>query len=541
MSNTKSTAKNTIREKIDGMVKRAIVKTLFEQVGPPNPFAKRNDAKNVYASEDYTSIWDALPEGVPADEPSVSATQADFKRWFIRNYLESSSSPLRLEPSERDQLVAQFDEMDPNQVVEWINANPNELFSFSPYENDNMALVKILAAYTNSKGVRQRMTAQAGLIDQMSNATADGDAPEEEPGRQRTGQGDVEDTLQAAQNVLSRDPTERLNSRQAVDNRIKTALGKLHRSGEAKAIMQFLFDKSGNHGSQEAVMEMIDQLHDRIMEVTADYTDMFIDSMFEAFGKVGLPEEGAESESESRFNQQAAFNQAVSSVAPNASAKDIAAFRNALMADMGDGTTVHETILNKSASDPGVRDAVIRAVMEVFENSDMDMQFFAGDNDGSPTSSADDAAYEEFVKKFVDAMFDAFTEEGPELQQAFAEGVTDFAAKLQASGVKKGIGSQELGVFESVLMTDVDGQRRVVDIFLNGDVDDAVSYDEAWEAAFEKFKAETTKQTLFNSLGDYIDIQPDIVELRHEVFDTVRAASHEDLENLRGVMSSVKE
>jgi hypothetical protein len=150
--------------------------------------------------------------------------------------------------------------------------------------------------------------------------------------------------------------------------------------------------------------------------------------------------------------------------------------------------------------------------MEVFETNTLELEasFYAEGADG-------DARFEQFVGEFVDVMFDAFTEEGPEMQQAFAEGVADFAAKLQASGVKKPIGSQEIGVFESILLSDVDGQRRIVDIFLNSDAEDAAAYDEVWQASFEKFKSELDKQTLFNSLGDYIDSQPDVIALRREV------------------------
>jgi len=514
-----STPTSNLRAKFDTMVKKAIVKTLFEA-------PVRNNPKNSYASEDYASIWDALPEGVPGDEPSVSATQSDFKRWFIRNYLESNTSPLRLEPSERDQLLAEFEAMDPNQMVEWINANPNELFSFSPYENDPMALVKILAAYTNSKGVRQRMHAQSGLIDQMSNAQPGVDAPE--PPAEKTGrmtQDDSETSLQAVQNMVSGDATERLNSRQAVDNRIKTAMGKLAGSAEVKMIVRYLLNRSNdkNDVKHSTTMEMIDQLHDKVLEATADYTDLFVDSMFEAFSKVGFPEEG-ESDSEAAYSQQAAFNAAVSTLVPNASANDIAIFKKALTAPMGDGTTVHETILNKSASDPGVRDALVKAVMEVFENNKLDLEagFY------SDAGSDGDAKFEAFVGNFVDSMFDAFREEGPELQQAFAEGVADLSAKLRAAGVRKGIGSQEIGVFESILLSDVDGNRRIVDIFINGDAEDPAAYDEVWEASFEKFKSELDKQTLFNSIGDYIDIQPDVVNMRHAVFNTVKSGADND-------------
>lgn len=514
----------TIRAKIDEMVKRAIVKNLF--VSEAGPAGVRNDPKNIYASEDYTSIWDALPETRPndnPDEPSVSATQADFKRWFIRNYLESNTSPLRLEPEERDQLLAAFEAMDPNQMVEWINANPNELFSFSPYQGDDMALVKILGAYVNSKGVRQRIAAQAGSIDQMANGTAeDMKAPEKSTSGRMT-QDDSEITLDTVKGLVSSDATENLSSRQAIDYRIKAAMGKLGSSQEVKMVVQFLFNKNRDEQSQSTVMEMIDELMDKVLEATAEYTDMFVDSMFEAFGSVGFPEEN-ENESETAYNQQAALSTAISEIAPGASSKDIAIFKKALGADMGNGMTVHEMILNSSASDPGVKSAIIKAVMEVFETNTLDMeaQFYA-----DPAQDGD-VLFEQFVAKFVDAMFDAFTEEGPELQQAFAEGITDFSAKLQSAGVKKPIGSQELGVFESILLSDVDGVRRIVDIFLQGDADDAAAYDEVWEASFEKFKSELDKQTLFNSLGDYIDTRPEVANLRHSVFNTAKAVREAD-------------
>ena len=507
MSNSSSTPNTAIRTKIDEMVKRAIVQTLFSEA----PAGIRNDPKNIYASEDYTSIWDALPEGGPSDEPSVSATQADFKRWFIRNYLESNTSPLRLEPEERDQLLAQFEAMDPNQMVEWINANPNELFSFSPYENDSMALVKILAGYTNSKGVRQRIAAQAGSIDQMANGTAEDMKASEKSTSGRMTQDDSEITLDTVRGLVAGDASENLGSRQAIDYRIKSAMGKMENSPEVKQIIRFLLNKNRDESQGEFVMSSIDELMDKVLEATAGYTDLFVDSMFEAFSKVALPEEG-ESDSEAAFNQQSAFNAAIADLAPNASAHDIAIFKKALNADMGNGMNVHELILNSSASDPGVRSALIKAVMEVFETNTLELEasFYAEGADG-------DARFEQFVAEFVDAMFDAFTEEGPEMQQAFAEGVADFAAKLQAAGVKKPIGSQEIGVFESILLSDVDGQRRIVDIFLNSDAEDAAAYDEVWQASFEKFKSELDKQTLFNSLGDYIDSQPKIIALRREV------------------------
>lgn len=509
-----SKSNTAIRSKIDEMVKRAIVKALFEQAGPAGV---RNNPKNIYASEDYTSIWDALPDGTPSDEPSVSATRADFKRWFIRNYLESNSSPLRLEPEERDQLIAAFEAMDPNQMVEWINANPNELFSFSPYEGDTMALTKILSAYTNSKGVRQRIAAQAGSIDQMASGTAeDLKAPEKSDSGRMT-QDDSEITLDTVRGLVAGDASENLGSRQAIDYRIKAAMGKMENSPEVISVVKFLLDRNRDDASTEYVMGSIDELMDKVLEATAGYTDLFVDSMFEAFGKVGFPEEN-ENDADAALNQQAAFDSAVAELVPmGASAHDIAIFKQALKADLGNGMTVHEAILNNSSSDPGVRSAIVKAVMEVFETNTLELEAeFYREGDG-------DAKFEQFVEEFVDAMFDAFTEEGPELQHAFAEGITDFAAKLQAAGVKKPIGSQELGVFESILLSDVDGTRRIVDIFIQGDVEDPASYDEVWQASFEKFKSELDKQTLFNSLGDYIDAQPEVAQLRHEVFQTARA------------------
>lgn len=493
------------------MVKRAIVKTLFSEA----PVGIRNDPKNIYASEDYSELWKLIPLGRPTEQPSNSATKYDFQRWFIRNYLESNSSPLHLEPEERDTFIAQFESMTPDQMANWINLNGNELFALSTYEGDDMALFKILRNYTTGKSLRTNLSTAGEMkafqkeLDRTEKYIAQQKAAKIPSGRMT--QDDSEITLDTVRGLVAGDASENLGSRQAIDYRIKSAMGKMENSPEVKQIIRFLLNKNRDESQGEFVMSSIDELMDKVLEATAGYTDLFVDSMFEAFSKVALPEEG-ESDSEAAFNQQSAFNAAIADLAPNASAHDIAIFKKALNADMGNGMNVHELILNSSASDPGVRSALIKAVMEVFETNTLELEasFYAEGADG-------DARFEQFVAEFVDAMFDAFTEEGPEMQQAFAEGVADFAAKLQASGVKKPIGSQEIGVFESILLSDVDGQRRIVDIFLNSDAEDAAAYDEVWQASFEKFKSELDKQTLFNSLGDYIDSQPEIIALRREV------------------------
>jgi hypothetical protein len=530
--------KNAIREKIDAMVKRAIVKTLFEAA--PNPFAKKSDNNTIYASTDYSSIWDQLPPGEESERPSAYATQADFKRWFMKHYIESNTSPLRFETEpvdERMQYVEMFDQMTPDQMVEWINANQNDVFAFSPYDGNSMALTDILRNYVDGKNARIKVLNKSDEIDAIDAANTEREKLAAASGKTRVTQGEREDTLQTIQDLVATDPTEQLNSREAVRVRIRSGLGKLLRSEEAKEIMRLLFDKNADTNMQNAMMEMIDRLHDRISEITADYTDMFTDSMFESFATVGLPEEGEVNPAEESFNQQNILNQVLSSVAPGASSNDVAILKRAVLAPMGDGTNVLETIMNKSASDPGVLDAVTKTIMDTLETSDLEMEFRGAED--AADIGASTKAYEDFVRRFVSELFDAFTEEGPELQQAFAEGVADFAAKLKAAGVRRGVGSPELTVFESILMTDVDGTKRVVDLLLNGDAEDPVAYDEVWQAAYEKFRSENDKQTLFNSLGDYIDIQPDIKELRDEVFDTVRALSKDEVENINNVMQSI--
>lgn len=528
--------KNAIREKIDAMVKRAIVKTLFEAA--PNPFAKKSDNNTIYASTDYSSIWDQLPPGEESERPAVYATQADFKRWFMKHFIESETSPLKFDDAtdEKTQFALMFDQMSPDEMAGWINDNQNELFAFSRYENNPMAFTNILSNYIEGKNLRVK------FLDQYARAGIDKIAVNDKlattsGGKTRVTQGEREDTLQTIQDLVATDPTEQLNSREAVRVRIRSGLGKLLRSEEAKEIMRLLFDKNADSNMQNAMMEMIDRLHDRISEITADYTDMFTDSMFEAFSMVGLPEEGEVNPSEEAFNQQNILNQVLASVAPGASANDVTILKRAVLAPMGDGTNVLETIMNKSASDPGVLDAVTKTIMDTLETSDLEMEF-RGTGDATDIG-ASTKAYEDFVRRFVSELFDAFTEEGPELQQAFAEGVADFAAKLKAAGVRRGVGSPELTVFESILMADVDGTRRVVDLLLNDDAENPVAYDEVWQAAYEKFRSENDKQTLFNSLGDYIDIQPDIKELRDEVFDTVRALSKDEVENINNVMQSI--
>ena len=104
-------------------------------------------------------------------------------------------------------------------------------------------------------------------------------------------------------------------------------------------------------------------------------------------------------------------------------------------------------------------------------------------------------------------------------QKAFAEGIADFADELRKQGVKS-LGSQEIDVFNDVITRMAGEGQDVLDMIIHtaNNPEDSDRYiDEIISELYEGFKAEMDKRTNFNSLGDFIDQNPEVREIRKEL------------------------
>jgi len=379
-----------LREKIRTMVRNEFVSRLLAEAEE-----EKKDEK-VYRSSNYNTVWDNLESGTKAQEISKKPSKNDFIRWFLKTYIVSPTSSLKLDKEDVTKVMDLYEEAkSPDEFVEQLNLN-RWIFANSNFSKDADPVFKMVKAYKDAKEFG------GTHIDygQLQAAMADKSAGEEseEPGRTYDTVKGAEEAKTTIADLLAADPTE-TTTKQSVLNRIESALK--HVSGD-EGMLALLSDFLKNpNADQDAKMDAKDMLTrlNKIVNSSVDkYSSMFSDAMISAFK--GVAEE---------------------------------------------------------------------------------------DEQGH--------------------------------QKAFAEGIADFADELRKQGVKS-LGSQEIDVFNDVITRMAGEGKDVLDMIIHtaNNPEESDRYiDEIISELYEGFKAEMDKRTNFNSLGDFIDQNPEVREIRKEL------------------------
>lgn len=142
-------------------------------------------------------------------------------------------------------------------------------------------------------------------------------------------------------------------------------------------------------------------------------------------------------------------------------------------------------------------------------------------------NSLADEATGNYTELFVDSMLPALkgiadVDNDDERYTALEKGIQNFVAGLKKNGVKD-FNNNELPVFVDALSKE-HGEFTVLDLLILTAKNPAKS-SKYWETAFESLKAsfatEAGKQTNFNSLGEFIDADAEVMSARKELFDTI--------------------
>ena len=379
-----------LREKIRTMVRNEFVSRLLAEAEE-----EKKDEK-VYRSSNYNAVWDGFEPGTKTQEISKKPSKNDFIRWFLKTYIVSPTSSLKLDQEDMKKVMDLYEEAkSPDEFVEQLNLN-RWIFANSNFSKDADPLFKMVKAYKDAKEFGGTHIDYGQLQAAMADKS-EGEEPGEGARTYDTVKG-AEEAKTTIADLLAADPTE-TTTKQSVLNRIESALK--HVSGD-EGMLALLSDFLKNpNADQDAKMDAKDMLTrlNKIVNSSVDkYSSMFSDSMVKAFKGVGEDDEQSH-------------------------------------------------------------------------------------------------------------------------QKAFAEGIADFTDELRKQGVKS-LGSQEIDVFNDVITRMAGEGQDVLDMIIHtaNNPEDSDRYiDEIISELYEGFKAEMDKRTNFNSLGDFIDQNPEVREIRKEL------------------------
>jgi len=134
-----------LREKIRIMVRNEFVSRLLAEAEDD-----KKDEK-VYHSSNYEIIWDKFESGTKSQEISKKPSKNDFIRWFLKTYIISPSSSLKLDNDDTKKVMNMYDEAkNPDEFIEEINLN-RWIFANSNFSRDADPVFKMVKAYKDAK------------------------------------------------------------------------------------------------------------------------------------------------------------------------------------------------------------------------------------------------------------------------------------------------------------------------------------------------------------------------------------------------------
>ena len=275
-----------LREKIRTMVRNEFVSRLLAEAEE-----EKKDEK-VYRSSNYNAVWDGFEPGTKTQEISKKPSKNDFIRWFLKTYIVSPTSSLKLDQEDMKKVMDLYEEAkSPDEFVEQLNLN-RWIFANSNFSKDADPLFKMVKAYKDAKEFGGTHIDYGQLQAAMADKS-EGEEPGEGARTYDTVKG-AEEAKTTIADLLAADPTE-TTTKQSVLNRIDS--GVKHVSGD-KRMRAFLSDFLKNPDVDQEVKMVAKRILIRLDKFINKYIDkyssMFSDAMINAFNGVGEDDEEAQ-------------------------------------------------------------------------------------------------------------------------------------------------------------------------------------------------------------------------------------------------------
>lgn len=347
-----------LRNKVRSMVRKELATRLLEAEEPKRP------EKKLYRSSNYDVIWDGFPSGKTSTAPAKEATKADFVRWFVKQYIESPTSVLRMDAKRKADVLAKFSGLvtQPDKFVEELNKERELVFGGSNYQDDPDPVSKLLQAYKGAK----RMVKPLNSVEADLNRLVPDDAPEGDNAY------DVlpdSEKKAAIARTLKLDPTETTTA-QSVANRYDKALE--HLKGEkAVELIAFLKDGTVDKADKLEAFANLEKLNTLLEKGIKTYSALFASKMLNAF-KTAKDDENS---------QKKAFAKGIldfkDAIKVKMGSQELDVFNAVFDAPVGSGKTVLDIVMaavkNPRSMDIYIEE-VIAAAEEVFRTEYFDRQ-----------------------------------------------------------------------------------------------------------------------------------------------------------------------
>ena len=347
-----------LRNKVRSMVRKELATRLLEAEEPKRP------EKKLYRSSNYDVIWDGFPAGKASTAPAKEATKADFVRWFVKQYIESPTSVLRMDAKRKAAVLAKFSGLvsQPDKFVEELNKERELVFGGSNYQDDPDPVSKLLQAYKGAKRmVKPLNSVEADLNRLVPDDELEGDkAYDVLPDSEKKA---------AIARTLKLDPTETTTA-QSVANRYDKALE--HLKGEkAVELIAFLKDGAVDKADKLEAFANLEKLNTLLEKGIKTYSALFASKMLNAF-KTAKDDENS---------QKKAFAKGIldfkDAIKVKMGSQELDVFNAVFDAPVGSGKTVLDIVMaavkNPRSMDIYIEE-VIAAAEEVFRQEYFDRQ-----------------------------------------------------------------------------------------------------------------------------------------------------------------------
>jgi hypothetical protein len=333
-----------LRKKVRTMIRNEVAARLV---------AEADAGEKLYRSSNYDVVWDGLKPGTKSATPSPEATKADFVRWFVRQYIESPTSVLKMTPEKRAEVVAKFKPVvaSPDKFVELLNKERGLVFGGSNYQDDPDPVMKIVQAYKGSKRmIKPLKSVEADLNRLVPDEEAEGDAAYDVlPDSEKKA---------AIARTLKLDPTETTTT-QSVANRYDKALEHL-KGDKSVELIAFLKDGSVDQASKAEAFQNLEKLGKLMDAGINKYINLFIAKMLPAF-------KNAKDEQ----SQQKAFAKGLvdfkDAIKVKMGSQEIDVFNAVFEAPVGQGKTVLDMVM-AAAKNPGSADVYVDEIRAAAED-----------------------------------------------------------------------------------------------------------------------------------------------------------------------------
>lgn len=268
--------------------------------------------ESVYRHSNYPAIWDKMEKGKPTTSVTPNPTKFDFVRRVMKMINKADSArtteAIYLEPEHKAEALRLLSPFvnDPDKFIDTLNKERGRVFG-QAYEADRATPGQVLGGKLRSSpdpvnDILQSYVDDKDVLKSLSSVEAD--APpgtvhkdeEDHEGEENTdGEYDIIPGATSKADIaraLTSDPTE-TTTEMSVGNRLKKAMAHLSKDRNLE-ILEFIKDPTVDSADKKAIVSDLDRITSLAKQGLNRYSDMFVDSMIEAFRAVKNVSDDAE-------------------------------------------------------------------------------------------------------------------------------------------------------------------------------------------------------------------------------------------------------